>query len=229
MAKYRIPQQYLDGFEKISALNTEQIKIIADILNSTEFGLDKNKIVESIIATNSLNEFDSSGIKTIVNTIYSIIRLDEKDKEEQKIRIKNLTESIIHYSDELNEDSTEKLHTYLNILFAISGKTKQTIKGIELLNSNQRNFIDSRIITDLRVVFDDDVDDTKVKNAVIVHNLKINFIENNGTIKESFFALDTNDIISLKNTLDRAIRKEHVLRNDGGIDNLNLLTLESSK
>src|SRR5690606_25360414 len=105
----------------------------------------------------------------------------------------------------------EKLNQHLNVFYSISGRTKQTIKGFQLLNDNQKNLIDAKIVTDIRVVFDDDVNTTEVDNAVIVHNLKLEFNENND-IKEIFISLDSNDVVLLNEVCSRAIKKENILR-----------------
>ena len=165
-------------------------------------------------------------------SVFSIYRREKYFETIDYLKQKKIDDLINSVTEQIsNEDSdidTGILKDHLNRFLSISGKTKQTIKGFQLLQDNQKNIIDSKINTDIRLVFDEDIDNTKVENAVIIHNLVLEYIENN-EIKELFFSLNTNDLIDLKETVQRAIQKESVLRRPDKIASLNFLSLEVKK
>tara|TARA_R110002167_G_scaffold121052_2_gene299300 strand:- start:4258 stop:4953 length:696 start_codon:yes stop_codon:yes gene_type:complete len=226
MAKYRIPAPIIKGFQNILKLSQDQVQDIIGELNQSKFGLDSDKIVTLLEQKESLKNYSYSELKSIVKTVYSLLGIEDDSESERNQRIDDLIDSIINNSEsDIDESNSEKLKGYLTLFLAIKGWTKQTIKGFQLLRENERNIINSKIITDIRVVFDDDFEDSNVENAVILHKLKIEY-SHNTEIKEMFFALDSNEILELLNTLERAIKKESVLRNKDTSKALTFLSLE---
>ena len=229
MAKYRFPESTIIGFETICKLSSIQVDSVAAELNSSQFGLDADKVVESLKTKSDLQVLTHEQLLSTVKTVYSLLRIDYNSDDEKQKKIDDLINSVTEQiSNEDSDIDTGILKDHLNRFLSISGKTKQTIKGFQLLQDNQKNIIDSKINTDIRLVFDEDIDNTKVENAVIIHNLVLEYIENN-EIKELFFSLNTNDLIDLKETVQRAIQKESVLRRPDKIASLNFLSLEVKK
>lgn len=79
-----------------------------------------------------------------------------------------------------------------------------------LLTENQRNFVDSRIVTDIRPVFGDD-EPPRPQAAIVVHSLKIIFIED-GETREFFVSLDSKDLQEMIDVLRRAQSKAEGLK-----------------
>jgi hypothetical protein len=67
----------------------------------------------------------------------------------------------------------------------------------------------SRIITDIRPVFGNSANNDPI-GAVIVHQLRIGFIDEN-RVRTISFALDAQDLASLKRAVDRAADKQNAL------------------
>ncbi|UBZ15333.1 hypothetical protein LDL77_06370 [Flagellimonas marinaquae] len=226
MAKYRFPDSIIQGFSKISKLSDSQVETIVEYLNATEFGRDSDKVYEDLKSKPSLKKEKEESLVLVIKAIYSLLRFDDKSDESKKSRVSDLVESAIEQiADTKIKIIPEKLSHHLNLFYSISGRTKQTIKGFQLLHDNQKNLIDAKIVTDIRIVFDDDVNTTKVDNAVIVHNLKIEFNED-ADIKELFISLDSNDVVLLKEVCSRAIKKEQILREKAGSVPIRFLSLE---
>lgn len=226
MAKYRFPDSIIQGFSKIGQLSDDQVQTIVEYLNISEFGRDSDKVYEDLKSKPSLKKEKEENLVLVIKTVYSLLRFGDKSEESKQRRVSDLVESAIEQAAGTKVKIVpEKLTQYLNVFYSISGRTKQTIKGFQLLQDNQKNLIDARIVTDIRIVFDDDVDTTKVDNAVIVHNLKLEFNENSD-IKEVFLALDSNDVVLLKEVCSRAIKKESILRQKAGSVPIRFLSLE---
>lgn len=92
-----------------------------------------------------------------------------------------------------------------------------------ILTQHERIFVGARILTDLRPIFHQNVSE-KPGAAVIIHMLKIMQRDNHKNYQDQYFALDSNDIRSLKALIDRALKKEESLRDamkDSGVVILN--------
>ena len=84
-----------------------------------------------------------------------------------------------------------------------------TCKTAGIIGDHDRVFYNSRIMTDIRSVFNKSAD--AVDATVIVHTLVIHFGQG-GDHKDIYFAMDAEDIKNLQEALDRAKKKEKTLR-----------------
>ena len=80
------------------------------------------------------------------------------------------------------------------------------VKADILLHENERNYSDSKILTDIRSVFDSG-DKLFSGGAVIIHQLKIKYQDNDSMEREFFLALDTSDVQKMLKTLEKAEKK----------------------
>ena len=81
-----------------------------------------------------------------------------------------------------------------------------------VMTEHERLFVDARILTDIRPVFHPDLSE-KPSAAVLVHMLRLTTRDLYGSSRVAqFFALDSNDIRTLKYLIDRAIKKEETLK-----------------
>ena len=64
------------------------------------------------------------------------------------------------------------------------------------------------------MVFNDEVNDID-RYGLIIHRLKIEYLTNSER-KKNFYALDREDLVKLKEDLERAIEKEDLMRKDYG-------------
>lgn len=86
-----------------------------------------------------------------------------------------------------------------------------TAKAANVVFRHKNPFAGSKILTDIRPVFSPD----KLEPAagVVVHSLEIDVVRGLEQDQESyFFALDSQDLRTLRETVDRAIKKEDALR-----------------
>jgi len=74
-------------------------------------------------------------------------------------------------------------------------------RAVDIQHEFEKLFMSARIVSDIRTVFGVSV--VRPAGAMIVHNLKIRYLED-GQLKESFFALDNADLENLRRVLDRA-------------------------
>ena len=93
-------------------------------------------------------------------------------------------------------------------LLVLDSLNTTALKAKELQLESERTFCEARIITDIRPVFGDNIDEAPT--IMIVHTLKIGF--HVPEHKDMYVALDAADIIGLKKTLGRAEEKANKLK-----------------
>ena len=99
---------------------------------------------------------------------------------------------------------------FLQQLLALDQTFGIVAKGLSIIVDQERTFTDSRILTDFRPVFGEDVE-TSPSAAVHIHQLRLTYSEDSETA--SFYvSLDTADLEALKATIDRALKKDVSLR-----------------
>jgi len=85
-----------------------------------------------------------------------------------------------------------------------------TSKATELAMEHGKVFQDARVLTDIRGIFYPDPG-IRPSAAIVLHNLKISYSEEDGEEKAVFFGMDPEDIRKLRKELDRALQKESTL------------------
>ena len=116
-----------------------------------------------------------------------------------------------HIGAYLNADELEQmLNTthQLNLMVYHSA-----LKAQDLIRENPNNFYESRIVSDIRIVYDDDSElQKKEQFALIVHHLRIKYFSKAKPRDEIFISLDIADLHNLRKVIDRAIEKDELMR-----------------
>jgi hypothetical protein len=85
-------------------------------------------------------------------------------------------------------------------------------KALSLRNEYERILDDTRILTDIRPVFDEDADNPAITAAIVNHTLRFSYTSGDGESHESHFALDISDLNKLRKQIDKAIKKDKAAR-----------------
>lgn len=89
----------------------------------------------------------------------------------------------------ISEEAKNNLERYLKLIFNNSVNLKLTLKAYDLIG-NDFLYSDSRIVTDIRLVFNDDIQNNP-RNALIVHHLTVEYFLDGQ--KKIIMALDLSD------------------------------------
>ena len=205
MAKYEIPEIFGSGFSLIGNCDDKTLDLILETINSAELGDQPDDLVKK--APEKL-KIDSKDLRIIFGTIFTLINfLIETDKKSSTV----LEDIVNSYIEEFPEAAKTKdfLLKSLNKIVYSQGKVTQTIKGYNLLSEGEKVYMKSRIISDMRLVFDTNVE-TKTRGVVLIHQLKLTYRES-GEWKEIFIAMDSNDLNNLNENILRAVEKEKLI------------------
>jgi hypothetical protein len=173
--------------------------------------LEKAKLTSSIgslaMNVNNSAQVYHLELEDIFSAVGALIEfLDKRDDIE---KLAGDVASLMPEED-LNTQQIEDLETRLTWLLN-DKKIYYAYKSRKLITENANNFISCRIVSDVRPVFDFDIEQDPIA-GVITHNLHIHYdSELNGIHKDFFICLDSFDIQVLLEALLRAEKKEEVL------------------
>lgn len=205
MSSLRIPDHLRPGFDNLISLDYSNFGLLIDYIKSlTDF---KNLESARDLTKRFLSEV---GIDESVNdVIYSLASL--KARYPTKNMEEDLLESFKSFSesDSLDEslfkervkelsDSSEALNKYL----------KKNILG----SSYDKTLVYSEIITDIRLVFNSNLNDQS-RSAIITHNLKLEVMDSIDN-RDIYISMDSDSLVELKATIERALEKEITIKKD---------------
>lgn len=208
MAKIQIPKQFLDGFKELYKIDENDFQRLIESLKLVPVGLGPNTFLKTL-----KSKLDSPWTSSVAMTIFSLGNL----LESQDFGIEELAQELtLSYCDGLNihlSDEDKKKYSARNLaLLNNLGSLKLSIKALNILTENENNYIESHIISDIRLVFQEELDH-KERNAVILHQLKFEF-RKSGEMSQFFIALDNSDLKKLKKQIERALIKEELMKKD---------------
>ena len=206
MPRYTIPEQFKAGFVRLANLNEQEVQNIALLLKGMPVGEGPQKFHERL--TTNINV---EGSASIASSLYSIGALLTKEKADENL-VLELVEAFKVSTQLDSEKEIENLKISLLILLPYFKNLKTTFKAFNVIFDNERIFEETRIITDIRLVFNDDISNSE-RMALISHQLKVHFRENDSE-RDMYFSLNTSDLLEIRACIDRALEKEHEIIKD---------------
>jgi len=207
MPQFNIPKRFLPGFESIaSELSDSQFEAIINAIDKLEEGFNEEQFTDAI--GKSIDKAPS--YSAIATTIYSIGNVQLHDKFNSVEFVKDITNQLSN-SLEISFDQNIFRHR-IDVLTKSIYRLKKTFKAALLCVQNENTISSSQIITDIRLIFDDQISSPN-RLGVINHQLKLEF-HYGDSISTKYFTFDKNDLITLRSLIDRAIEKDSLIRSD---------------
>jgi hypothetical protein len=207
MAKFKVPPRYKKGFQILLSLDKSKVGKLIEHLSTAQYGAYPEVLKGTIPAT--LLKSEDAG--EVVDSIWSIYQL--KPSRKSKLKPEELVEGIIEALKEekipLKDKNWKRFKDQFKQLLNIDN-IRLTTKSIDLSYEYEKVCFDSRIVTDIRLAFDDEIE-KDTKNGVIIHNLRIEFHQDKGHDK-FMVALDSEDLKQLSDQIVRAQKKESLIR-----------------
>ncbi|MEH2067247.1 MAG: hypothetical protein V7K47_03590 [Nostoc sp.] len=209
---FKIPEEYKSGIEFILNTDDDAIDIIISALRDFPPTVENiiYKISERIVKTKKI---DRRIARDIVAILVSLRQLYKENLSNEAI-VALLSKSIEQDAEfivnpEQIERFQQRLSTLLKALENIAFSLDISDKASDLLIEHERIFSDSRIITDIRPIFDSETE-RKVEAAILIHTLKIQYRDAEGT-KEFYLGLDSDDLDILYQQIGIAIDNRDAL------------------
>lgn len=193
------PEEYVPAFRCLAEFSDEQFHSLTRTAASF-----RNRPAASEFAARVTDEarLPTAAPDSLFDAILSMVAYAENSGTALTDLIVGVARSAsLDLGNEQQSSFEARMHALLQ-----DGPFRVWHKGFELLYEYDQVFLGSRILTDIRPVFGDDVD-SGPKFALIVHSLRID-LRKYGTDHREYFAMDSDDLISLRNDIDRALEKE---------------------
>jgi len=207
MATLNIPDEALPDLTRIVELDQGFFDSFLASVKETAPTLTRGQFVNKIVAT--LPAASKSDLAAILRATVALYQFKEKsDLSSEELADAVVESPLISTSEKFSDEAKRILRTRLSGLFDLDKSLGVTSKAVDVMTEHERTFCNARILSDIRPVFVQDLEDAA--GAVIVHNLQIGFHQY-GKHQEFYFALDSDDLQSLKKIIDRAEKKELAL------------------
>jgi hypothetical protein len=225
MRRINISEAVIDALKPLAHLTPSTFEsVVCELEQSLPYKLVLDDDIEKIVLSNVLlSDLDDDAKVAVTEAIGGAHALLQSANTTVNHLISEISRA---YSEELAEDGESpqageveihNLQNNLRLILRIRQLFAST-KALGLLNDHDRLFIKSRIITEVRPIFEEDIA-LPIVGSVMLHSLKLT-LRSNGKNENHFVALDSMDLLELKGVIDRAIAKsqaiERSLSSSGG-------------
>lgn len=206
----KIPDELIIGFDLLVRLDKDQKMTLIELLSDYKGIVDFDEIKKVICAKISLQDDQGSEISKSILSFLDFLeyRIEDNDAGKIEMFVESIRENILADNKEQQLDF-EVLKSLFQTL-SNNSYLRLWAKAQQLKLDNENSFSNSRIITDIRPVFS--VNALEADSFLLIHNLRIDYINSNRDIEAAIFALDINDLLELKKNIERAISKEAYLK-----------------
>ena len=212
MATFSIPRPVIVGLTEIATLPDESFQELPSAFEGIPLRIRQHRVFDdSTFKLESVSEDEAKGIKEALLPLYSGLATG-------KVSVETYVNDITTSLGDTDHADLEWLHSEETVS-RFKGRLIQllSIKSLRLIATahdvlleHAQTFSSARILSDIRPVFGDAIEDSP-EAAVIVHMLNINYFEG-GQRHEFVVALDTKDVSYLMETLERAKGKTESLK-----------------
>ena len=212
MSRFTIPPKYYEGFKEYLKLDKFQRQNLNEQIKSAP-----SNILFSDLAKYLSSKEDSIGYETlvhIVDMLLSVLRTQPETGMSMQSFINDLKNTL----SEMNEKDFHPDDSFESDLYEILTLTedqKIVLKAEELGYDNDNILLSSRIISEVRPVFNE-AEDLKISKLIITHKLKISHTNSSNDKEETYFTLSSDDLLNLKGLIDRALQKEIIIKESLG-------------
>jgi mRNA-degrading endonuclease YafQ of YafQ-DinJ toxin-antitoxin module len=206
MVRYGIPEHYHAGFKELANISSSDLDKLKSILKNIKIGEGIKEVLESNKDVLSITE---EKLELILSSLFGMVNVFNKSEAIVEVFAEDFADSY-EYLVKSDEEEAERLRSNISSIIPTFTHLSVTMKARELISENANSFIECRIVTDIRLVYESNIEDVP-KNALTLHNLRIKVYQDNN-YKDIFIALDTNDLHSLSKTIERAIQKDTLIK-----------------
>ena len=208
--RLNIPERFRPGLVKLATAEDDVVDKLLDSLENSPPTLHTEDMASFAEKKHNLELKYASEVLRAVLSLYS---LREHGYVSTEQLVQQISKALQEESDELLKLSNDEIARFkrrLSSFLEIRGSLEISSKASDLLLEYENIFSNSRVVTDIRPIFQPNVEDG-LGGALIVHTLRIGYKTASG-ISEFFVALESDDVQQLLEDLDRALQKEESLK-----------------
>ncbi|YAF96119.1 MAG: hypothetical protein AB3A66_26985 [Nodularia sp. CChRGM 3473] len=205
MEELQIPDKFKPGFELLVRIESKTVEKLIDALRQASPSLLIEDLASAVAS--QVEVLTQEEVVDIIEALVSLYNFREYIGTSIDKLIEGISQAV-QEDDELPEivdEQKQEFQRRLAIFLEFDGVLSVTSKAIDVVRDHERIFTGSRILTDMRPIFESDLEKDPA-GVAIVHMLKIEYADLEGK-HEFFVALDSIDVDQLRQQLDRAERK----------------------
>jgi hypothetical protein len=219
----RVPEQHIIPLRDLAELEEEKYERIKAALKGWEPSLQIEGLISSLSEDTDSSETDTANFLSILVNIYSLQHVHGWSMDDVFQGILGQIQEVPGREAPLTEEQVEKFRAFLEEVSGLDETFGVMAKGLGLVEEDERNLADARVISDLRPIFRPD-SETDIIASAIKHNLRISYRHRTESQVEDFFvSLDEEDLRNLKDEIERALAKAETIR-EGGVQDAPILT-----
>lgn len=209
MAALNLPQDYEHGLVELGTLDDKLFNELVVALETAGFALRPQTVSASV--SSQVTGIPKSDVIQIIDMLVSMNVVRNSANVEKSQFVKDVTEAIADSdNDDLISIDTDTIEKRLSRI--LGTKSLEVVSKAQAVTiDHERRFCTARIATDISPVFGDNVEAGPLA-AVLTHALRISFHQDSNEIKEFFVEMDGDDLMDLRNSIDRAEEKAKSLR-----------------
>lgn len=206
MARARLSPQAANAVKSLAKVATS---IVTELANRFEQELEVRLSIESDVAAVVEAHDGCAGLPQDERSalVESVLGLHFSWAASGRARSEYLDDLLAAYA-EIAGELPEQFRANCEVILGVRA-LRASAKAMILYSDYDRVLVSSRIFTDLRPVFDDDLDGPLVA-SLITHTLKLG-INRDGRHEDLYLALDADDLNRLQEAITRALAKAKTL------------------
>ena len=206
----QIPKSHIPAVAKIRQAEDSTIGRLTAALESSPPSPDPEALLPTL--SRDVPEFSQDDLSAILEAIYALYYVREFSEVKTNRFVNDLIQAFRTSGETalaVSDDETERIKARFRDILSIE-KLRILSKALRLKLDGERLYCTSKIISDIRPVFHDDVA-AKPSGAVVSHTLKLEYHEG-GDHKEFLVVLESADLEALKGVIERAQSKAKTLK-----------------
>lgn len=210
----RVPPEQIGHIQKFLELPDEKISGFLDALAKAKPQFNVSDLAAEISGPSQVPKPLAEGIVRVLASLYLTRDSGQPVETVEKFVDEGVYVALKRAQTFSQEDikvQWSRLRKFLVAALSLELSVGTAAKAGPVLTQHERIFSGARILTDLRPIFHLNVSE-KPDAAVIVHMLRITQRDNLGHRSNQYFALDHNDLVVMKELIERALKKEETLK-----------------
>ncbi|MCA1635260.1 MAG: hypothetical protein LC802_16610 [Acidobacteria bacterium] len=213
MAIFTIPEEYELGLAEIFTLSDDSVQKILTALEGIAPSIRYKSIAERVASNvHDISKEVLEALEDIFEVLFSLNIIRTGAEVPTDIFVDDICEAVSESGSELLKEAAGVCGRFKpNLIKLLESKTLEIAsKSGMLLRESGQTYCSARILSDLRPVFSESVEDAPMA-AMTVHTLKLTYHQGD-RLKDFFLAMNTKDVQRLRELLDRADAKAASLR-----------------
>lgn len=211
MARINIPENHLSGFITIGDLELKEFDKLSDLFKG---GLSKDTTPKIQDIVNWIAEIKETKHRHAIEAILGMISFRYRQNDTSEVFFKDFYSSLSDQLQEKDFGNAEKIAERVQLLYDEAIVIRRALKATSLLYESEHVYDSCRVISDIRLLFDDEDPSLECEHAIIIHRLKLARRDADGQ-KELYVSLTRSQLQEIKQHIDRALKKEDQMRKSG--------------